>query len=177
MKNNAWLIGPMSTVLSTACLLGLSSLHPCAADVALPAHPAHAAHPAKTSHKTGSGVQIQSTVTRLGNDSVEVLLRIEGVNAADGATIAYTVSGAGQITAQEKDRLPAGQVTTRRVTVRLAPGEEPYLNVFTRQADRSGVTSIALDRTSVRKKAAPAGSATQDGTGRELIVMPGQLRN
>ncbi len=176
MKNNARRIGPLWTVLSAALLLGLSSLHPCVADVAHPVHASHAEHSAKTSHKTGSGVQIQSTVTRLGNNSVEVLLRIEGVNAADGATISYTLSGAGQITAQEKDALPSGQVTTRRVTVRLAPGEEPYLNVFTRQADRSSVTSIALDKGSVNKKAAPAGSVTQDSSGRDLVVMPGQLR-
>lgn len=173
MKKNTWFNGRLGAVLLTAGLLGLSSLHPCVADVA---RPAHANPAAKTSHKSGSGIQIQSTVNRLGGDSVEVLLRIEGVNAADGATISYTLSGAGQITAQEKDLLPAGQVTTRRVTVRLAPGEEPYLNVFTRQADRSSVFSIALDKSSARKKAAPAGSVTQDGTGRDLIVMPGQLR-
>ena len=176
MKKNTWFNGRLGTVLSAAGLLGLASLHPCLADVAHPVHPTQAAHPAKTSHKSGSGIQIQSTVNRLGGDSVEVLLRIEGVNAADGATISYTLSGAGQITAQEKDPLPAGQVATRRVTVRLAPGDEPYLNVFTRQADRSSVISVALDKSSARKKAAPAGSVTQDGTGRDLIVMPGQLR-
>ena len=177
MKKNTWFNGRLGTVLTTAGLIGLSSLQPCLADVAHPVHPTQAAHPAKTSHKSGSGIQIQSTVNRLGGDSVEVLLRIEGVNAADGATISYTLSGAGQITAQEKDLLPARQVSTRRVTVRLAPGDEPYLNVFTRQADRSSVVSIALDKSSARKKAAPAGPVTQDSTGRDLIVMPGQLRN
>ena len=175
MKKNTWFNGRLGTVLSAAGLIGLSSLHPCLADVAHPVHPTQAAHPAKTSHKRGSGIQIQSTVNRRGGDSVEVLLRIEGVNAADGATISYTLIGAGQITAQEKDLLPARQVSTRRVTVRLAPGEEPYLNVFTRQADRSSVVSIALDKSSARKRAAPAGSVTQDSTGRDLIVMPGQL--
>jgi len=49
--------------------------------------------------------------------------------------------------------------------------------VFTRQADRSSVISIALDKSLARKKAAPAGPVTQDSTGRDLIVMPGQLRN
>jgi hypothetical protein len=176
MKQNTWFNGRLGTVLTTAGLIGLSSLHTCIADVARPAHAAHANPTAETSHKSGSGIQIQSTVNRLGGDSVEVLLRIEGVNAADGATISYTLSGAGQITAQEKDLLPAGQVATRRVTVRLAPGEEPYLNVFTRQADRSSVISIALDKSLARKKAAPAGPVTQDSTGRDLIVMPGQLR-
>lgn len=176
MKQKSWFIGCLWTVLSAAGLLGLSSLHPCVADTAHPVHASHAEHSAKTSHKSGSGVRIQSTVTRLGNDSVEVLLRIDGVSASDGGTIAYTLSGAGQITAQEKDALPSGQVTTRRVTVRLAPGEEPYLNVFTRQADRSSVTSIALDKGSVQKKAAPARSVTQDSSGRDLVVMPGQLR-
>ena len=176
MTQKSCFIGRLWAVLSTAGLLGLSSLHPCVADVAYPVHASHAEHPEKTSQKSGSGVQIQSTVTRLGGESVEVLLRIDGVTAADGATITYTVSGAGQITAQEKDRLLAGQVSTRRVTVRLAPGEEPYLNVFTRQADRSSVTSIALDKSSTHKKAAPARSVSQDSTGRDLIVMPGQLR-
>ena len=165
---------PLRAVLSTAALMGLSSLLPCVADVA---HPVRAAHPVTNAHTSGSGIRIQDTVTRLGSDTVEVLLRVDGVSAAEGATISYTLSGSGQITEQEKDRLPVGQAALRRVKVRLAPGEDHYLNVFTRQADRSSVISIALDKGSMQMKAARAASVAQDGSGRGVILLPGKLQH
>ena len=172
MNRSLLSVRPLCAVLSTAVLMGLSSLLPCVADAA---HPVRAEHPATNAHTSGSGIRIQDTVTRLGSDTVEVLLRVDGVSAADGATISYTLSGAGQITEQEKDRLPIGQVALRRITVRLAPGEDHYLNVFTRQAGRSSVVSIALDKGSVPMKAARSASLSKDGSGRDVILVPGRL--
>jgi hypothetical protein len=49
--------------------------------------------------------------------------------------------------------------------------------VFTRQADRSSVISIALDKGSMQMKAARAASVTQDGSGRGVILLPGRLHH
>lgn len=174
MKRTPLFLGPLRAILAAAGLLAVTGLYPCAADVALPSRTA----PVMTkSHSAGSGIRIQPTVSSLAGDTVEVRLRLDGVKAPDGATLSYTLSGPGQIISQEHDRLPPGAVAWRRVTVRLTPGESHYLNVFTRQDHRSGVTSFSLDKTPVRLKAAPAGPITQDAKGRNVIVLPGKLQD
>jgi hypothetical protein len=174
MKKTAFSLSPLWALLSAVGLLGACAPH--AAEVAAAAAPtAPGANAEAPPQFKSSGVTIESTVTPLASDQVQVALRLGGVTAVDGATIHYSLSGPGQITAQEEAPLPQGQVSIRRVTVRLAPGDEHYLNVFTRQNDRSAVISIALDKNPVQKKAAPA--PTQDWAGRSMVVVPGQLRH
>ncbi len=172
MKKTAFSRAPLWALLSAVGLLGACAPHAGEVGVAASAHGTHAE---KTPHFKSSGVEIEATVTPIASDQVQVSLRLAGVTAADGAMIHYSLSGPGQITEQDQAPLPQGQVTHRRVTVRLAPGDEHYLNVFTRQNNRSAVTSIALDRNPVQKKAAPA--PTQDSAGRSIVVVPGQLRH
>lgn len=174
MKKTASSLAPIWALLSAAGLLGACSLH--AGEIGI-GPSARGASAEKTPHFKNSGVQVEATVNAIASDQVQVSLRLGGVTAADGATIHYSLSGPGQITEQNQLPLPQGQVTYRRVTVRLAPGDEHYLNVFTRQNNRSAVTSIALDKNPVQKKAAPATAPTQDSAGRSIVVVPGQLRH
>ena len=174
MKKPAFSLAPLWVLLSAAGLLGACSLHAGEVGVAASAHGTHAE---KTPQFKSSGVEIEATVTTIASDQVQVSLRLAGVTAPDGATVHYSLSGPGQITQQDQAPLPRGQVTHRRVTVRLAPGDEHYLNVFTRQNNRSAVTSIALDKNPVQKKAASAPAPTQDSAGRSIVVVPGQLRH
>lgn len=174
MKKIAFFIGPIGMLLSTVGLLGASALHAGEAGASEPVRPVSSA---RKSHLKGSGVHVEATVSSVSSDTVRVSLQLSGVSAADGAEIHYSLTGPGQITAQEQDRLLPGQVAYRLVTVRLATGEDHYLNVFTHQNNRSAVTSIALDKGQVQKKMAPVPPTTQDGAGRPIVVLPGQLRH
>lgn len=158
--------------LSTLALLALQAIAvPASAQEALVA-PAPQAHPGP-----GSGIRVSAQVTEEQPGTVTVSLQLTGVRAAGGATLAYSLSGPGQILELDASPLAAGREAVRQVKVRLAPGEAHYLNVFTTQSGRGGVVSIALDSTPVRSKAATTRQPDHDAQGHPLTVLPGQLRN
>lgn len=88
----------------------------------------------------GSGVEVTADVTPQTGPTAgaRVVLRLTGVTDAAGATISYTLDGAGRIVQQDASPLRPGAPASREVLVAFDPAQRIYLNVFTRQAGRGG---------------------------------------
>lgn len=123
----------------------------------------------------GSGVNlIHEVVPARTPEGARVILRLSGVTDRAGATVRYTLQGAGRIVSQDAAPLPSGQESVREVRVAFDPTQRVYLNVFTRQGDRAGVVAVPLGATPARVP--PSGEARKGAAAQPMVVLPAQTR-